>query len=1091
MTGPLRQLRPEDYSVGIVCALPVELTAIIVMLDEKHRGLPTNGSETNLYTLGRIADHNVVIVCLPVSRLGTSSAANVAAQMKTRFTSIRFSLMVGIGGGVPSADSDIRLGDVVIGLPQKRNGGVVQYDFGKTNAGGRFAHVGCLDKPPTVLLNAVSKLQACRYHSEGSLFQHLSTPQIRRKFGPPEVASDVLFEPGYNHVEGLTCAGCDGRRSVQRIPRKDREPIIHYGTIASGNQVMKDGITRDRLSAGFGGVLCFEMEAAGLVDNLPCLIIRGICDYADSHKHKDWQPYAAVTAAAFAKEILSIIPAAEVPRARAVGRREHGIDDMVSSLAYETVTRKSCFDVPFSRNPHLVGRTPHIAQLEAQMFAKDQSRKVAIVGLGGVGKTQIALELAYREKDRYPDCSIFWVPATSMANVQQAYLAIGRQLRVPGLGGQEDVKKLVQRYLSQDIAGRWLIVFDNADDVSMWIGDDQSEQERLIDYLPRSDQGSIVFTTRNRKGATKLVQNRFLEVQEMEEEVALAMLRNCLHDKTLVQSREDAVRLLDQLTHLPLAIAQATAYINENSITLLEYSTLLSDKEENVLEVLSEDFEDQGRYHSLHTKNPVATTWLISLEQIQRHDRLAADYLSFMACIDPRNIPLSLLPRATRKKELDAMGTLSAYSFITKRTRTQSLDIHPLVHLVTRNWLRQNGRLDEWKANVITRLNVIFPVERKRSENRALWRTYLPHVRYIFGSENETLPNDASVEAELLEKFGLCLMEDGMYNEAKKPLLRSWELRKTALGTEHPVTLCGMASLAEAVFNQGRYREVEDLDKQLIEKSVRVLGPNDPATLARKAHLALAYRKQGRWKSAEELELLVLETRTKLLGSEHPDTLDAMANVGVTLEFQERHEEAENLLRRVTEQRVKSLGGEHCDTLYSMYELAWTLYMQGKLQQAEQLELQVIDGRIRILGSEHPDTLGSKVDLGQIYLAQQRSKEAENLLILTTEAFKRQLGEENPRTLISMHNRAAASASRDRRTEAIDLLQYIIGIRKRVLGVDHFSTQRSVRLLDALERRDAQASWAEISGLAPSGVSYYDSNPASQRIVGTQFANEL
>ena len=1082
------QLRVEDYTVGVVCALPVELAAVLLMLDEEHRGLPANGNETNLYTLGRIAMHNVAIVCLPVSQTGTSSAAVVAAQMKSRFTSIRFGLMVGVGGGAPGENLDIRLGDVAIGLPQKNNGGVIQYDLGKTEAGGKFTQVGCLDKPPTVLLNAISKLQAHHYYGEGSLSRHMTTSQAQRKFHPPDRISDVLFEPQYHHVEGSTCAKCDIMRSIKRIPRENQQPIIHYGTIASGNQVMKDGIARDQLSAKFGGVVCFEMEAAGLINNFPCLVIRGICDYADSHKHKDWQPYAAATAAACAKEVLSLIPQAEVAEAAAIERRDTDRTNFIRASIDErdvpmkivpaeiqhqamTCTTRSCFNVPFDRNPFFVGRTPQISELENHLCAKDQPRHVAIVGLGGVGKTQIVLELAYRTKDEHPDCSVFWVPATNMANVQQAYVSIAHQLCVPGLEGQEDVKKLVQRYLSNDSAGRWLIIFDNADDVNMWVGkgDGESGLDRLIDYLPRSSQGSIVFTTRNRKGAVKLVQNNFIELYKMEEDVALRMLQNCLHDKTLMQNQDDGMKLLDQLTYLPLAIAQAAAYINENDVTLSEYSALLSDREESAIEVLSEDFEDQGRYHSPHTRNPVATTWLISLEHIRRQDCLAVEYLSFMACIDPRDIPLSLLPGATLKKKLDAIGTLNAYSFITKRTSAQSRDIHPLVHLVTRNWLRNEGSLLKWRAKVIARLNEVFPTASPK--NRTLWRAYLPHVRYILDAE--TMTGDAETEAALLDKFGLCLIEDGLFNEAKKPLMRSLEMRKRILGAGHPATLSSMASLAAATFSEGRYKDAEDLDKQLVEKSERVLGPKDSATLARMAHLALTYRKQGLWKKSEELELVILKIRKELLGQEHPDTLDAMVNLGATLEFQERHEEAEELLRRVMEQRIEALGLENPDTLYCMFELAWTLYMQGLLEQAERLELQVIETRNRILEPEHPATLESKVDLGQIYLAQRRYEEAEHLLSHVNDANTRSRGEEHPETLISRHYLAAAWAACGRRPEAIESIQKTIILRKRVIGVDHHSTQRSIRLLSALQREDWEISLSEICGWKQAGMPYY------------------
>jgi len=322
-----RKLRREEYSVGWVCALPVELAAAQLMLDEEHQQLGQETNDSNLYTLGRIGEHNVVLACLPSGQAGTNSAAAVATRMVSAFPSIRFSLLVGIGGGVPSKEVDIRLGDVVVSQPHMGYSGVVQYDFGKTTPSG-FERTGFLNVPPTVLLNAVSKLRANDLVGRGGLQGHLSKLAALPVFSRDAAGTDILFEASYSHVGGTTCASCSKEREVARQPRESRV-VVHYGTIASGNQVMRDGITRDRVSLEFGGVLCFEMEAAGLMNAFPCLVIRGICDYADSHKNKRWQAYAAGTAAAYAKEVLSVIPASQitttptVEKNRAISFREY------------------------------------------------------------------------------------------------------------------------------------------------------------------------------------------------------------------------------------------------------------------------------------------------------------------------------------------------------------------------------------------------------------------------------------------------------------------------------------------------------------------------------------------------------------------------------------------------------------------------------------------------------------------------------------------------------------------------------------------------------------------------------------------------
>ncbi|KAF7128361.1 hypothetical protein CNMCM5793_003091 [Aspergillus hiratsukae] len=319
-------IRPHDYTVAWICALPLEMAAAEAMLDERHPELPTHQGDDNTYIGGRVGSHNVIIACLPAGVYGTTSAATVASQMRLTFKSIRFGLMVGIAGGVPSADHDIRLGDVVVSRPTRDSGGVIQYDYGKTVSGGQFERTGVLNKPPPVLLTAMARLQAAHMTEKSCIPDLIADmamrhPHMTEKFTYDSAREDLLFKVQYDHTHpATTCDGCDRQQLVTRAPREGNDPVIHYGLIASGNQVIKDGRTRDRLARELG-ILCFEMEAAGLVDSFPCLVIRGICDYADSHKNKQWQEYAAATAAGYAKELLSVVHAvhlAETPSAVSV-----------------------------------------------------------------------------------------------------------------------------------------------------------------------------------------------------------------------------------------------------------------------------------------------------------------------------------------------------------------------------------------------------------------------------------------------------------------------------------------------------------------------------------------------------------------------------------------------------------------------------------------------------------------------------------------------------------------------------------------------------------------------------------------------------
>ncbi|KAL7896637.1 purine and uridine phosphorylase [Trichoderma sp. TUCIM 5745] len=319
----LERLTHNSYTVGWICALDVELAASVAILDYELPKLSQVQGDTNTYVLGRIGQHNIVLTCLPAGTTGTNAAANTATNMLRSFPNIHFCLMVGIGGGAPSAASDdpcgdIRLGDVVVSCPSANSGGVLQYDFGKTMSKSKFIQTGILNKTSIVLSNSASTLRARHRIEESRIPQYIIrmlelNQKMQKEFSHPGLEFDQLFRAEYEHQDGApTCQHCDTTALVSREPRKDTNPVIHYGLIGSANQVMKHGATRDKLRDE-KNIICFEMEAAGLMDVFPCLVVRGICDYADSHKNKRWQPYAAATAAAYAKEVLLVTPTSEVP----------------------------------------------------------------------------------------------------------------------------------------------------------------------------------------------------------------------------------------------------------------------------------------------------------------------------------------------------------------------------------------------------------------------------------------------------------------------------------------------------------------------------------------------------------------------------------------------------------------------------------------------------------------------------------------------------------------------------------------------------------------------------------------------------------
>ncbi|KAF4345639.1 hypothetical protein FBEOM_404 [Fusarium beomiforme] len=348
----------NQYTIGWVCALPKEQTAATAMLDQRHADLPKPPNDPNTYTLGSFGKHNVVITCLPKGQIGNSPAATVAAFLVSTFPSIKFGLMVGIGGGIPPK---VRLGDVVVSTPVGQFAGVVQWDFGKAKEGGSFERTGSLNNPPASLLTALTKLET-EHEMKGSRIQEYldelkqKWPKLAPKYLRSDSLQDVLFNANYGHVaespdgsaipgrgdeeeEEESCRFCDKTQIVRRKPRDMR---VHYGLIASGNQVIKDATFRDRLNKCLGGhVLCVEMEAAGIVYYFPCIVIRGICDYADSHKNKDWQEHAAAVAAAYAKELLQYIQPGDVDRERPVRDILSQVCDAVSTIRENTIQTRA------------------------------------------------------------------------------------------------------------------------------------------------------------------------------------------------------------------------------------------------------------------------------------------------------------------------------------------------------------------------------------------------------------------------------------------------------------------------------------------------------------------------------------------------------------------------------------------------------------------------------------------------------------------------------------------------------------------------------------------------------------------------------
>ncbi|KAL4863582.1 hypothetical protein BDV12DRAFT_206383 [Aspergillus spectabilis] len=853
----------DTYTVAWICALPLELAAAKAMLDEVHPTLPQPKSDHNVYTLGSIRSHNVVMACLPAGVYGTISAAAVVSHLTSTYWNVQFGVIVGIGGGVPREDFDIRLGDIVVSKPTKSLSGVIQYDYGKTLHNGQFCRTGSLNKPPPVLLKAISQMESDSILGQNLLGNILSDAlqkeEVQNWF--PRPSKDQLFRSTYNHKsDRLDCSACDQHQLVERPERTSKEPYIYYGLIASGDQVMKDARTRDSTTQDLE-ILCFEMEAAGLMDEIPSLVIRGICDYCDSHKHKEWQRYAAFAAAAYAKALLIRIPLQE----------------------REQINKHHHWMVPFQKNLGFVGREKEIARIQGLIEQIDRPSKIAICGLGGVGKTQIAIELAYNMRAR--DSSIFWIPCTNYANVEQAYMSIAQTVGIQQVKPAE-AKERVKAYLSQGSNRKWLLIFDNADDMDMWFGGNTSVTE-LIDFLPQSKQGRILFTTRKRKLAVKLASPFVIDVPEPDAETGTKILEKALIKKDLLEDKDSTMTLLEQLRH------------TSTPMILGDYTALLQEQEPDVIELLSEDFEDDGRYKQ--SQNPVATTWLISFQQIQQLNPLAADYLSFMACMNPRDIPQSLIPPAiSKKRKIEAIGPLKAFSFVSEQVQDHAINLHRL-------------QFHQQIQKAADQFDQAFPDN--NYTNQKLWRVYMPHALSLIGEREFQKIRGNYIS--LVQNIGRCLQTDGRYNEAAVLFEDIVKIENKVKSKHDPSTLTSMSDLASTYSDQGRWKEAEELEVQVLEARKQVLGPGHPDTLLSMSNLASTYSDQGRWKEAEELKVQVLKIRKQVLGPEHPSTLLSMSNLAFTWHSHQKIHDALALMEQCLELRKRVLGSSHSYTTFS------------------------------------------------------------------------------------------------------------------------------------------------------------------------------
>jgi tetratricopeptide (TPR) repeat protein len=715
-----------------------------------------------------------------------------------------------------------------------------------------------------------------------------------------------------------------------------------------------------------------------------------------------------------------------------------GKESALSRLQAEVETAGSAPSIiPFSQNESFVGRELQLAELEAKLFSNDQKTStLAIVGSGGIGKSQLALEVAHRTRQNNKNCSVFWVDASDKDSLYRSYAGIAQKLSI--LGGDDDLadmKQVVKCCVAEMGARQCLLIFDNAEDTSLRSSESSTtEVVDLVECLPQSKLCSAIFTSTNRGTAQALAPQNIIALQDLTADPALKMFQDHLMKPLSDAEQYEAKDLLQNLSYLPIAVVQAAACINASKMTLQEYRAQLEKHKDVALGYSSHPSEDKAKSSSV--TDPVATTLSVSMDQITHSDASAADYLSLAACIDRKDILVDLLEAASPQRREDAIKVLDKYALVTRRPAESALDIHWLVHQALRERLQTQERLRHWTQHTITQLLRVFPDD--DHGNRSKWRRLLPHAQYAL---SHSLTNDDVEERlDLAGKCASALYSDGRYDEAEELEVQVMQTMKRVLGNEHPETLLNIGNLAATYRNQGRWKEAEELEVQVMQTTKRVLGEEHPDTLLNMGNLATTYMYQGRWKEAEELQMQVMQMIKRVLDDDHPDTLTSIANLAATYRNQGRWKEAEELQVQVMQTRKRVFGDEHPETLAIISNLASTYSNQGRWKEAEELEIQVMQTTKKVLGNEHPDTLNSMVNLAVTYMYQGRWKEAEELQVQVVQTRKRVFGDGHPSTLTTIGNLASTYSNQGRWKEAEELQVQVTQTRKRVLGDEHPST---------------------------------------------------
>jgi tetratricopeptide (TPR) repeat protein/transcriptional regulator with XRE-family HTH domain len=621
------------------------------------------------------------------------------------------------------------------------------------------------------------------------------------------------------------------------------------------------------------------------------------------------------------------------------------------------------WNIPHQRNPFFTGREPllwHLYDLlktgHAIALAHVQAPPHAISGLGGIGKTQTALEYAYRYHHEYK--AVLWVKADTRENLLADFTAIAVLLNLVEKDEREPdlAVDAVRRWLKDHTD--WLLILDNADDLAL-----------LRDFLPTLGRGHTLITTR--ASAVGRMAKR-IEIDNMEsDEGTLFLLRRIgilgpeasLHDAPNAD-RECARKIVRTMEGLPLALDQAGAYIEETGISISDYLDLYQAHRAELLKrrsVLSSDYP--------HT---VATVWSLSFQKVELADPAAAELLHLCAFLDPDAIPEELIiegapalgpllgPINSDQLRLnEAIEVLLHFSLIRRNAQRRTLTTHRMVQAVIQDNMPTDAQR-KWAERAIRAVHYAFP----NYVEAATWQRCqrcLPHAQACAALMDQY--GLAFAEgAHLFNQAGYYLKERALHAEAEAFYRRALAIREQVLGPEHLDTAQSLYNSARLYYEQGKYADGEQLYLRVLAIREQVLGPEHPDTAHCLNNLALLYVSQGKYVEAEQLHLQVLAIRQKVLPPDHPDTAQTLQNLAGLYYVQgdqSKYAEAERLYQRSLAIREQVLGPEHLQTAKSLHNLALLYETQGKYREAEPLYQRALAIRGKVLGPENPKTIST------------------------------------------------------------------------------------------------------------------------------------